>query len=273
MILGSGGSGLLKGVNRYQTFGLREDWLREYLSNPDQWVTVNTLGPRQFESMRVWLKEAELWDQKPLPLTAILLPLRASSDLFMWAVLWVNLSRHSHLVRWYIEHVPMGTHSIDDLVSRLAGTREPRRTERNAILALVQLLERTPIGDKLGLGRVEHTGRSRRLSKETGGGVPSMGVLYSLLRHAQDNARYGLVIREFLSSDVCTGPLAELCLSEADLRRHLLQLQEDFGGQLVRVDFAGTLDKVDLSPDLTPLGLVSHYVELLRTARGEEGLS
>jgi phosphoadenosine phosphosulfate reductase len=50
----------MKGLNRYQHFGMRTIWLHDYFQDPEHWWHENSLGNRQFEAMRVWLREAEI---------------------------------------------------------------------------------------------------------------------------------------------------------------------------------------------------------------------
>ena len=48
----------VKGLNRYQHFGMRKIWLDEYFKDPENWWHKNELGNRQFEAMRVWLRDS-----------------------------------------------------------------------------------------------------------------------------------------------------------------------------------------------------------------------
>ena len=50
----------LKGMNRYQHFGLRRPWLEHFFEHKENCFTMGSLGTRQYDSLRVWLKEAGL---------------------------------------------------------------------------------------------------------------------------------------------------------------------------------------------------------------------
>ena len=52
------------GLYKYYTFGLREEWLNEFLSLGVTWLEDNSLGPIQIKAMIRWLIDAELIDQK-----------------------------------------------------------------------------------------------------------------------------------------------------------------------------------------------------------------
>ena len=57
----TGGYGMdLKGMNRYQTFGFRKPWLEHFFENGSDCFTTGQLGVRQYDSLKVWLREAGL---------------------------------------------------------------------------------------------------------------------------------------------------------------------------------------------------------------------
>jgi phosphoadenosine phosphosulfate reductase len=57
----TGGSGMnLKGMNRYQHFGLRQEFLEHFFEFKSDCFTMNVLGTRQYDALKVWLREAEL---------------------------------------------------------------------------------------------------------------------------------------------------------------------------------------------------------------------
>lgn len=58
------------GIDRYNTFGIHEEWMSEFLLNPAEFWDCNGLGPKQVPSFKNWLKEAEIIDTK-LNLTEI----------------------------------------------------------------------------------------------------------------------------------------------------------------------------------------------------------
>ncbi|RLI79168.1 phosphoadenosine phosphosulfate reductase, partial [Archaeoglobales archaeon] len=46
-------------LSRYK-FGIRKEWLEEFFSDPEKWWVENSLGPVQFEAMKLWLIDAEI---------------------------------------------------------------------------------------------------------------------------------------------------------------------------------------------------------------------
>lgn len=88
----------LKGMNRYQHFGLRRPWLEHFFEHKENCFTMGSLGTRQYDSLKVWLKEAGLLTATgkgaksgvPTPLFDKIRPLGAGHPL-TWAVIWTNL--------------------------------------------------------------------------------------------------------------------------------------------------------------------------------------
>ena len=51
-------------IQAYKTFGFREEWLEEYLINPEEFWKDNSLGTAQVDGFKAWLKDAEIIDAK-----------------------------------------------------------------------------------------------------------------------------------------------------------------------------------------------------------------
>lgn len=50
----------LKGMNRYQTFGFRRPWLEQFFEHKEKIFTMDKLGTRQYDALKVWLREGGL---------------------------------------------------------------------------------------------------------------------------------------------------------------------------------------------------------------------
>ncbi|MGB9791797.1 MAG: phosphoadenosine phosphosulfate reductase family protein, partial [Thermacetogeniaceae bacterium] len=49
-----------KVLHTYEHFGMRKEWVADFLNCPKDWASCNDLGNRQFDAMMMWLKHAEL---------------------------------------------------------------------------------------------------------------------------------------------------------------------------------------------------------------------
>jgi phosphoadenosine phosphosulfate reductase len=243
----SRGGGNVKGLNRYQQFGMRKEWLAEYIKDPGHWWVEHTLGSRQFESMRVWLQEAEVINnhsRQLSPLGERLQRLGADHPL-TWALIWTNLAHNSVLVNWYVHNVGWGTSwSKKGLISLMPDDLSVR-TRENAADALAELLKKTPLGERLGLGRMEMKGRQVVSVTKRGWADPQpAALLYSIYRLAEKLGRYNFTIREFFEEPV-EGPRLLFGVSRDLLKRYLQGLSLS-RPEWVRVELIFDLDNVYL---------------------------
>ena len=176
---------------------MRKQWLAEYLRNPQGWWVENTLGNRQLEAMRVWLREAELAENQSLGLTPLgdRLQQLGADHLLTWAVVWTNLAHNSALVNWYVREVGWGIRWTKRGLVSLMSEDLSQRTRENAVDALVGLLTHTPLGEQLGLGCVERKGRVIQAVTKHGWADPHpVALLYALYRLAEKLTRYNFTI-------------------------------------------------------------------------------
>jgi len=241
----SEGGGHVKGLNRYQQFGMRKVWLDSYLADPDNWWHKNELGNRQFEAMRVWLREAEIVRCNEITLLGARLRAIGTQNPLTWAVIWTNLVRNSVLVRWYVEHVPWGTsHTRHSLVEAMGDTLA-RRSRENAVDALVDLLKGTPLGAELGLGEIYLKGRQVAVICKRGWErVHPLAVLYVLYRYAERQQRYDLSVRE-LCDEPTESPYALFGIGNEQLIPLLRGLSSRWGSWIT-VELVRDLDNIFL---------------------------
>lgn len=241
-----------KTLHTYEHFGMRKEWLTDFLFFPQDWVNRNSLGNRQFEAMMMWLKHAELitGDRKSLVITPLgeRLAQRGADDLVTWAIIWANLVRNSTLVQWYATTVPWGAiMTKTDLVAKIGETySQSESTRKNAITALFGLLTRTPLGCELGLGEEINPG------KRTGGALYKKGwyepepvaILYSLYRYAEKIGRYELTVHELYES-ADEGPYTLFGVDQ-DTLKGILNGLSTRGDGIIRVNIVRDLDNIFL---------------------------
>ncbi|OIQ08637.1 phosphoadenosine phosphosulfate reductase [Moorella thermoacetica] len=243
-----------KSLPSYQTFGLQESWLAEFFRSPQDWVSRNSLGNRQFDAMLLWLKHAELItsgsNKRSLAVTNLgeKLARRGAGDLVTWAVIWTNLARNSTPVHWYLTAVPWGaTMTKAEWVAKMGETYSQSETTRwNAMTALFGLLTKTPLGKGLGLGEEVEPG------KRTGGALYKRGwpdpdpaaILYALYRYAERTGRYELTVRE-LYDGADEGPYTLFGVRRETLEGILRGLSAR-GDGLIRVNIVRDLDNIFL---------------------------
>ena len=203
-----GGNGMdLKGMNRYQHFGLRRPWLDHFFEHKENCFTMGQLGTRQYDSLKVWLREAGLLSSAgkgvksgiPTPLFEKMEPLGAGNPL-VWAIIWTNLAYNSIISKWYMLNVPAGDiYEKNELVFQL-GDDYSKSTRDNAVTALLETLRHSPIGSVLKQGIPIASGSSFKFSKQGWNTPDAVAILYALYMWAEATGRYDFTLSQMEAS-------------------------------------------------------------------------
>jgi phosphoadenosine phosphosulfate reductase len=166
----SGGAMCTKAAtSKYQTFGMRNEWMIDFLSQKDNWLQNNNLGKYQLVSAIAWLKDMGLLDNSnhTQPFFDLLATTMNRSENDAWSILWCQLAFESPLISWFVRKVPVQNPiSSSDLVATLLENDQSdyERTAQNAIKSLMNLFEATPLSN-MGIGRVTKRGSVRMIER------------------------------------------------------------------------------------------------------------
>lgn len=271
----SSGGGYMKqtgSLDRYSTFGLRKEWVIQYLQKGDEWDwdeedNKQGLGNKKVQSINRWLHDSEFLEKSSKvssELGKLFINYNKPSDLFMWSVIWYNLGveGNSPLIRWYQLEVGKGEYRKEDLISCLAryrGVDEPNRTDINAVQAICNLFEKSPIGDELGMGRVI-TDPKKIYRKGQPGTIPDLAVLYSIFRYAEKQKRKQLVASELITTKDST-PYWVFGLEYNMIKAILTRIASKYP-DLFYIEFSGNLDNISLSSEKSSIDVVKAYIKL-----------
>ncbi len=242
----------LKGMNRYQHFGLRQAWLEHYFELGDNiWLSNKLLGNRQIDGFKVWLREAGITEKNVLtPLGEKLKKLGARSRL-TWAVIWTNIAYNSIIVGWYVRHIPWGnTYGRRQLIDMLGENYSPS-TRENAVTSLCELLGKSPLGAELGLGEISYKGNAvDRIGKKGWAQPNRFAILYAMYRYAEEmGGHYDLTFSELIPDpDKPLRGISPIILFGLDSEafQYILQgLAVDYP-QYISVEFTRNLDNIFL---------------------------
>jgi len=148
---------------------------------------ADNLGVRQRESLDAWLLTTglESTDGRRTPLFE-LFTIRGVEDPYPWKFLWINVVFNFPTATWYVWRCQNGSWTIRELVSLLHNDvpRLQLRTAKDAVVEIVDLLEKTPVGKKLGQGIVVRGPKSGRLVHRVGldGEIEDEVIMYCLNR-------------------------------------------------------------------------------------------
>ena len=194
----------LKGMNRYQHFGFRRPWLEHFFEYGTNCFTTGQLGNRQYDALRVWLREADLLTPSskgeksgvPTLLCDRLRPLGAGNPL-VWAIIWINLAYMSIITKWYMLFAQSGeTYDKAQLVFMLGDDYSPS-TRDNAVTALLETLRHSPIGAVLKQGIPIPDGTSFKYIKQGWDSPEALAILYALYKYAEETDNYKPTLTKF----------------------------------------------------------------------------
>lgn len=239
-------------LHTYQHFGMRKEWLHEFFQSSKEWFGQNTLGSRQYDAMMNWLRHAELISgtKNAIEITPLgeKLKGRGADDPLTWAVIWTNLIRNSTTVKWYALKVPWGAViSKSDMIVKMGESFLQREsTRKNAVTALWELLQRTPLGSELGLGKGnKNNWKGEQIIQKKEWDLPHpTALLYSLYRYAEKTGKYEFTVSE-LYEGADEGPYVAFGVSQDTLRGILRGLSAQ-GGSFIRVNIVRDLDNIFL---------------------------
>ena len=260
----------LKGMNRYQHFGLRSSWLEHFFEEGNNCWNTKTLGNRQYDALKIYLKEAEIIEQstsqnKNGQITPLGLKLFEIGPYhpFVWAVIWINLSYNSTLVKWFSLYVPKGDvyekKELIDMVDEIYSLS----TRSNAINSLTETFVYSPIGNTLEMGVPIPNGKSYKYYKKGWSTPEPAALLYALYKYAESlDGHYAMTLTElrkirinrpenFIGMD----PVTIFGLEEDAFKEMLREIAGNYP-DFLKVSFVADLDNVILSSEKTSLDVV-----------------
>ena len=218
---------------------------------------MGKLGNRQYDALKVWLREAELIyppnqgekSGMPTELFSKLEPLGTYNPL-VWAIIWTNLAYNSVICKWYMLYAPAGeTYEKNDLVFMLGDDYSPS-TRDNAVTALLETLRHSPIGTNLKQGIPIPAGSSFKYVKKGWESPDAVAILYALYKWAEATGNYTFSLRQMIaarSNDNAPGvdPAAIFGINTENLKDILQSLALQFE-EYIKVSFQVNLDNVIL---------------------------
>lgn len=253
------------GIDRYSTFGLRKRWMDSYLELfEDWWGSENmTLGVKQVPAFAHWLIDGEMIEGKnrnPSIFSQKTKKLYYRDERLFWELLWVNLCYNSQVVKWYANTARWDVNYTKEELKYMISEDFPDLSEgtlNNAIGALVNTFDESPLGSELKLGVLEKKGRAVKNIRKSGPGdnIHPIAVAYSIYRYSEDKGRKELTVSELYEDGCEGGPYKLFGISKDVLENTLRWLQEN-KGEIVRVELVAGLDNIIIREDMSPLQIL-----------------
>ncbi len=262
----------LKGMNRYQTFGFRRPWLEHFFEHGTDCFTQGQLGNRQYDALRVWLREAELLTpsskgDKSGTMTELcerLIPLGAGNPI-VWSLIWTNLAYNSIISKWYMLYAQTGeTYEKAELVFMLGDDYSPS-TRDNAVTALLETFRHSPIGTALKQGIPIPDGASFKFVKQGWDTPEAAAILYALYKFAEETRRYTFTLTQLdnargNSEAKGVDPVAIFGLNSDNFKAVVQDIALQYP-EFIRVAFVQDLDNIMLVPEKKSIDVLDIVTE------------
>jgi len=244
----------------YSSFGMREDWLLEFLKNKETWFENNTLGNRQVDSMKRWLRDSELMEKTGNKLAILAQLLDNISAKNIYQILFINLYSNSNLICWYVDSIEFNRKfSMDELVSLgIEFTGKTDKTIKLIMSALMNLFDTTPLGAELKIGFITKEKNVRYIEKIGTDNVSNEAILYSLYKLKETKLRNNFRVSEFYDEGFEGGPYKIFGIKQEALIQKLRFISEET--KLIDVDLNQGLDNVFLK-DLSAMDVLQEVLK------------
>lgn len=244
----------ISGFGKYLTFGLRNDWLVSYLQSPTTYLCDNSLGNKQVDSLKAWLKDAQLLNKDNLAndLTFKLKEIYLYDELLVWQIILINLYYNSSLINFYLLNfnwnIEIEKIYIESKAQELV-TNSSERTIRSGINSLINIFDSSPLGEKMKIGLLVKKGKTTEKIKKLGcDNIHPKAIAYSIYKYAESKNKYNFTVSELYEENQNEGPYKIFGISKNYLEKSLRFLQEK---ELLSADLIAGLDNVNLNKNLS----------------------
>lgn len=262
------------GVDKYSTFGLREEWLDSFFEEMDNWFEgYANLGPKQIPAMLNWLREAELVEPKEkrtTELAQLLKPIYGSYPELVWQIIWINLAFNSAIVNWYANNIKSEVeYTKQEMVELLKETYPTLKgaTLKNPVDALVNTFSNSPLGtvdvndDKsLKVGLLTKKGVAVKTVRKYGTSrISSIAVAYMLYKNAEINDMYELTVSDIYEK----GYMGASNIFNMDIESFLNALRGLTNKEILSADLLGGLENIHLASEFKSFTILKRMVKKL----------
>ena len=250
-------------ISKYGTFGIHEEWIDEFLANPENFWEINALGKKQVDSFKAWLKDAEFIDAKNklTELGQFCSDNYSNERELVWEIIWINLCCNSTLTNWFANTINPGQTFNKKLLDEYASDRFAgeftSKTISYAITGFLQLFKYSPFGMELQQGEADTDGTYKRSSYSS---LSEAGFAYSLYKYRDTKGIKSLRVADFYETDCESGPAKEFCLVKSDMEK-LLHSLNSAGNRVLIAELNMGLDNISLTKDLSPLEVVKFIMQ------------
>ena len=242
----------------YNNFGLKEEWLDLYMSDPEYFFKDESNGLNKKEqepNFAKWIAQAGIIDdanpaQRNLTnLGCLLRNAYQDNPDFVWEVIWINLTYNAPIAKWYKENVTWDSAFTQVDIAEQVKMDYPDTAAKsigNIVYALFRTFRESPIGEWGLLTEIDKL----RYRKNGYNAVSRSAIAYSMYKMADETGIRTFRVSNLYSGDALRGPYKEFGLSKKTFEGLLLSLNND-ANRLLTAELQMGLDHITLRDDLT----------------------
>ena len=209
-----------KSIDRYSTFGLRDEWLPAIFTYEDEWIERNSFGPVQVKAVKNWLLDGGLIDKNGItPLFRSIREIYFHDPESAWQIIWTEFYYGSPAVRLFCDETDFETElSGDDLVEifskALPGLKGT--TIKNPVSAVLNMFKLSRLGVL-----VSDEGNGREIRRIHLNSIEPHVAAYSVIRLMEEEGLREIRIGDLYHKNAGGGPFKLFGTEEPRLRNLL----------------------------------------------------
>ena len=249
-------------IQGYKTFGMRQEWLDEFLVDPEYFWTDNSLGTAQVDGFKAWLKDAEITDAKNrlTELGEFIQQVKDDEPDLVWEIIVTNLSYNSFIFRWFVQNVKLDQVYDKKILESMIveqGYGNSGKTVANAVAAFSQTCEYSPIGDVFAYALHEDQKKSKRGCYSE---ISNVGLAYNLYKYAEKRGVRSLRVSDFYNEECENGPVKVFGISKNTFINTLKSLNS-LDNRVLIAELNMGLDSITLREDLSSIACLKSLIK------------
>ena len=240
-----------KSLNCYSTHAPKKEWINQYFSQKNEFVTNNSLGSQMFSFFKRFLRDAELIDGDNFSEFAKIIDYIGIDELESWGLILTNLV-YSPQINWFVKNVKMNEKSSKEYITSMlvdSGTNE--RAANDIFRSFVRFVE-LPFAE-VGMGFSEkEKNRVISVTRTPWQNPDPRVILYSLYKFAENcGDYYQFTLSRLLNHEIDSdgvSPTEIFGLDREQMEKILNGLSVNYP-EFISVSFTLDLDNITLRND------------------------
>lgn len=240
-----------KSLNCYSTHAPKKEWINQYFSQKNEFVTNNSLGSQMFSFFKRFLRDAELIDGDNFSEFAKIIDYIGIDELESWGLILTNLV-YSPQINWFVKNVKMNEKSSKEYITSMlvdSGTNE--RAANDIFRSFVRFVE-LPFAE-VGMGFSEkEKNRVLSVTRTPWQNPDPRVILYSLYKFAENcGDYYQFTLSRLLNHEIDSdgvSPTEIFGLDREQMEKILNGLSVNYP-EFISVSFTLDLDNITLRND------------------------